>query len=282
LQETVIFTAVKRAARARSVLLTHSAGPPPLGSAHLEAPREVPYEAVLRPGDPERILHIPREDVSWIGAPAAGASDLDAKLPCTLAELGVSVSTGRVVDFRVRPALRGRPGKGTVPLLYPVHLQQGRVQWPLAVFRKPQHLSIRGDTEALLLPLGPTDRYVLVKRFSSKEQRRRIVAAQCEPRDLAGASRIGVENHLNVLSGVHGALNPTLARGLCGFLNSTLLDNAFRQFSGHTQVNASDLRRLRFPDHACLVRLGHTLDDTALAEGGQGVLDALVMAALAL
>jgi adenine-specific DNA-methyltransferase len=47
-----------------------------------------------------------------------------------------------------------------------------------------------------------------------------------------------------------------LAKGLALFLNSTAVDAYFRQFSGHTQVNARDLRSLRFPDDQTLRRLG--------------------------
>lgn len=277
LQETVIFTAVKRASRSRSVLLTQSAGPPVLGALHPDKPRAVAHDAILQPGDTERIIHIP-----WTSAPLGGleASNINAKLTRTLDDLGVCVSTGRVVDFRATRALRERESPKTVPLLYPAHLQNGRVQWPLAEFRKRQHIASDKNTEKLLLPLGPKDRYILVKRFSPKEQLRRIVAVQCETRDLSRTNWIGVENHINVLSGTEDSLKPSFARGLCAFLNSTLLDEAFRQFSGNTQVNASDLRRLRFPNRACLESLGKSANDATFEDGNQDALDNLVMAAL--
>jgi adenine-specific DNA-methyltransferase len=47
-----------------------------------------------------------------------------------------------------------------------------------------------------------------------------------------------------------------VAKGLTAFLNSTLVDSYFRQFSGHTQVNATDLRSLRYPAWEKLVALG--------------------------
>ena len=47
-----------------------------------------------------------------------------------------------------------------------------------------------------------------------------------------------------------------LARGLVAYLNSTFVDTYFRQFNGHTQVNATDLRNLRYPSVRQLERLG--------------------------
>ena len=40
------------------------------------------------------------------------------------------------------------------------------------------------------------------------------------------------------------------------YLNSSTADRAFRAFSGHTQVNAGDLRALRYPDYATLMTYG--------------------------
>jgi adenine-specific DNA-methyltransferase len=48
---------------------------------------------------------------------------------------------------------------------------------------------------------------------------------------------------------------------LTAFLNSTILDQYFRQFSGHTQVNATDLRNMRYPRREQLERLGARIGD---------------------
>jgi hypothetical protein len=40
------------------------------------------------------------------------------------------------------------------------------------------------------------------------------------------------------------------------FLNSTRLDEHFRLFNGHTQVNATDLRSLKYPSRDALLELG--------------------------
>lgn len=47
-----------------------------------------------------------------------------------------------------------------------------------------------------------------------------------------------------------------MAYGLYVFLNSTDVDEYFRRFNGHTQVNATDLRKLKYPNHEILLELG--------------------------
>ena len=44
--------------------------------------------------------------------------------------------------------------------------------------------------------------------------------------------------------------------GLAIFLNSTAIDHHFRQFNGHTQVNATDLRLMKYPSRNILCELG--------------------------
>ena len=67
---------------------------------------------------------------------------------------------------------------------------------------------------------------------------------------------IGFENHLNVFHSRKNGIAPDIAYGLCVFLNPTAIDDCFRRFSGHTQVNATDLRLLRYPELRELEKLG--------------------------
>jgi adenine-specific DNA-methyltransferase len=62
-----------------------------------------------------------------------------------------------------------------------------------------------------------------------------------------GGSAIALENHLNYFHQQGQSLPDWLARGLTMFLNSTMVDAYFREFNGHTQVNAGDLRSLHYP-----------------------------------
>ena len=49
-----------------------------------------------------------------------------------------------------------------------------------------------------------------------------------------------------------------LALGLAVWLNSKQVDDFFRVFSGHTQVNAGDLRKMKFPSIERLLLLGRS------------------------
>jgi adenine-specific DNA-methyltransferase len=97
--------------------------------------------------------------------------------------------------------------------------------------------------------------FVLIKRFSSKEERRRIVAAVWDPKK-SQSNYVGFENHLNVIHSNNLGLPKDLAVGLSYWLNSSLVDRYFRVFSGHTQVNATDLRSIKFPSLSILKQIG--------------------------
>jgi adenine-specific DNA-methyltransferase len=243
LQENLIMYARRSAKRRTSVMLTSSDGLP----AEVARSRTVPYARVMDPADSGRVVHL-----------ALDVADDDVKrsvmgLPASLVGLGIEVSTGRVVDFRARDFLRKNAGEHTVPLIYPMHFNGGGVHWPCPGSRKANALLAVPETEELLIPNGV---YVLVKRFTAKEERRRIVATVFRPEgNLAGFRSVGFENHLNYFHRMGWPLDRALAEGLALYLNSTVVDSYFRQFSGHTQVNATDLRSLRYPSKEQLCRL---------------------------
>jgi len=262
LQENIIYAA-SRAPQRDAVQLSSSAGP----IFDRVALREVPFGEVVRPGDPNCMIHLP-----------ATSEDDDAVrgLGClshAIQDLGIEVSTGPVVDFRLREHLRATPSPTTAPLLYSAHFRAGQLNWPRRDGRKPNAIEIGPETKKWLMPLGF---YTVTRRFSSKEEKRRIVASVLDPRELGG-ELVGFENHLNVFHQGGRGLDPLLARGLQGFLNSTVVDRMFRVFNGHTQVNASDLRSIRYPSLQALKALGARL---AGLRPSQAELDDLVSSVL--
>lgn len=245
LQENVIFHASRGEPQRSEIVISSSSGEP---GAPIEA-TELSFAEIVHPNDAERVIHIPSRVEHAVAQSALGS------LACTLASLGLNVSTGRVVDFRVKDALRRLPEEGTVPLIYPGHFNGGTVHWPKPEGKKPNALLTGETTESLLVPNGI---YVLTKRFTSKEERRRLVACILDPTRIQ-AERVGLENHLNYFHANGRGLERDLAAGLFAFLNSTIVDQYFRRFSGHTQVNATDLRRLAYPDLSTLRSLGRAL-----------------------
>ena len=239
LQENVIFAGTRGASPAvveLSVSRDHTDG---------VSSRAVAYEEVVFPNDPNRFIRLATD------AEDTAVAEVVLSQPCSLTDLGVQVSTGRVVDFRSRHALSAVEQPDAVPLIYPGNLRDGGVLWPREI-RKPQWFHPADDKDrGMLLPEGW---YTVVKRFSAKEERRRIVAAVWSPLDNPG--EVAFENHLNVFHiGSHG-MDADLARGIAVWLNSSVIDKFFRTFSGHTQVNATDLRTLRFPTADTLGDLG--------------------------
>ena len=123
--------------------------------------------------------------------------------------------------------------------------------------KKPNAILDVERTQELLVRQGI---YVLVKRFTAKEERRRVVACIYDPTRIP-AKRVGFENHLNYFHANGAGLTMNLAKGLAVFLNSTLVDVYFRQFNGHTQVNATDLRSLNYPTRVDFEALGRKIGD---------------------
>jgi len=206
--------------------------------------RVVEREEVVKLDDAEQFIHIPVEVV-----------DIDTKLfTQTLTDLGLEVSTGPVVDFRVRDFWLTQPEPECVPLLYAHHFAGGILNWPQQ-HKKPNALRLVPETAKWLLPHGA---YTAIKRFSAKEERRRVVAHVLLPEQLP-YEHYGFENHLNIIHARKQGIAPNLARGVAVFLNSTVVDRHFRTFSGHTQVNATDLRQMRFPAKEVLLKFGKWL-----------------------
>lgn len=260
LQETVIFHARKEERQERVLVTT--GGPT---RADISTSLNVAYSEIQSPSDVSGPIRIPRDKI-----------DLDVNcridnLPCALADLGVAVSTGQIVEFRSRSHLRHSMSSDAVPLLYPRHLSTtGYINWSPNAGRQPVAVEQNAETLPLLMPMGP---YVAVKRFTAKEERKRVVASSTGSLDWA-SEHLAFENHLNVFHRGGQPLEADLATGLAAFLNSSVVDLYFRQVSGHTQVNAADLRSLRYPTVRQLMELGREWPAEPLA---QETLDRLVL-----
>ncbi|MGC1379314.1 MAG: BsuBI/PstI family type II restriction endonuclease [Anaerolineales bacterium] len=252
LQENVIFTFEKTAESKRQ---PYFAGQVSISTskddASLDTPitRQVSFGHFLSQHDGQFFFRLPT------GVLDEQILDAVDRWDGSLERYGLQVSTGRVVPFRANSLLRDQvvSGNGTAPLLWMQNVKPYRVEYPLNGFTKPQAISI--EDASLLVP---NSNYVLLRRFSAKEDRRRLV---CAPflADQFDFEQIGFENHLNFIYRKKSALQAAEALGLSALLNSAIVDRYFRIVNGNTQVNAADLRALPLPPMEIIRQIGEEI-----------------------
>lgn len=220
------------------------------------ASHEHGFDRIVFTDDSERFIHVPT-------SAEENTIQASSTIRYSLADLGINVSTGPVVDFRLKEYLRDMPEPGTVPLLYPVHFCGTMTEWPKVGQKKPNAILREVATEKWFYPNGI---YCVVRRFSSKEEKRRVVASVVNPAVFGAEIEVlGFENHLNVFHEKKKGLSLELAHGLAVYLNSTAVDENFRRFNGHTQVNATDLKQMKYPSREVLGKLGQWSIQTPMA-----------------
>jgi adenine-specific DNA-methyltransferase len=249
LQENVIIKALRddgwwRRDQDPAVTISSSAGAADIDRS---CQRERTIDAVIDMPSSARLVRLPVTDKddaairvvqSWTGR---------------LKDYGLQVSTGPVVPFRATQHMSevGQVGTTHAPLVWMHHVRPFCIEWPNGC-RKPQYLRWSPETRPLLVK---DQTCVLVRRFSSKEQPRRLTAAPYVVGSLK-SSVIGLENHLNYVYRPTGSMGVDEAWGLAVLFNSSLLDTYFRTLSGNTQVGAAELRTMPLPPLETIVRLG--------------------------
>lgn len=216
-----------------------------IGDLAESSAREVSAQKALDLASDDRVLRLPvcGEDEETLA--------LVDSWPSSLADLGLSISTGPVVPFRATQSIAGtgRVPASHVPLLWMNHVRGMEVVWPLHC-PKPEYIA--RTAQPLLVP---SRNYVLIRRFSAKEEVRRLTAAPFIAADFT-VPEIGLENHLNYIHRPGGQLSEDEAWGLAALYNSRLLDTWFRAINGNTQVNATDLRAMPLPERETIAALG--------------------------
>lgn len=188
-----------------------------------------------------------------------------------LRETGLWASTGKLVWFRNRDVLSATETEDGYPL-YRTDNQRGLLTLHPVTTGREQWVTAEASARNLLLPAGG---YCLVNRFSSKEQARRIHATY-----LHSPVKYAADNKLNYMhqgtSRTTVPLDDVTARGLTIWLSTTIVDEWYRQISGSTQVNATDLRELPCPSRKELAALADVFprDGATTADGTiQGAID---------
>lgn len=250
LQENVILHAEKHGTP-RDVILTSSVGRG-LGAIKRST---APYEKVVDNSNGDRIVRV---TTSTFENEIIEAMDA---LPCRFSSLGLEISTGPVVTFRSTEFLRHDRSESTAPLLWMHNVRPFITQFPQKK-GKPTHIEVSSSSKKLLVAAKT---YILLKRFTAKEEKRRIIAGIMTPAD-SYSPWVGLENHLNYVYRKRTDLTEEDAYGLAAFFNSGLVDRYFRAISGNTQVNATEIRAMPVPDEATLRRIGGQMRSHAFRE----------------
>jgi adenine-specific DNA-methyltransferase len=242
LQETMIIKLRKSKLESSFVKVTSS---DTSNDFHCLTELSVPYDVIVSgkesyvylPTSPEEIEVLKK--VNMIGKP--------------MPTLGLKMKTGLTVDFRNRTLLRNASGEHIVPLFYSQHLKEGRVVFPIG--KENEYMS---DELPGMVQLNRN--YLFVKRFTAKEERRRLQCAVYIASHYPGYRMISTQNKINFIDTIDNSdMSEELVYGLYIVLNSSLYDMYYRILNGSTQVNATEMNTIPIPSRKNLELLGRRM-----------------------
>ena len=176
-------------------------------------------------------------------------------LHSTLVTDGWKMKTGLVVDFRTREALRNDAcAPNTYPLLYSQHIRDGKIVWPVGKENEYICTSRKAFLQA-------NTNYVLVKRFTAKEERRRLQCGIYLKREHPEYKFISTQNKVNYIL----CKEEDEALGVYCLLNSSIYDLYYRILNGSTQVNSTEINNMPVPDKHTIVEMGKRLKGKELS-----------------
>jgi len=204
---------------------------------------EAPYTTVVN-GDEFYVYLVTNEDEANI---LKALNSLGETLP----SIGLRMKTGLTVDFRNREALRDVAEEKAVPLFYSQHIQDGKVVFPVG----KEHEYIVTEQSGLR---QQNTNYLFVKRFTAKEEHRRLQCGVYLARKYPEYSEISTQNKINFICGLR-ELSECVVYGLYVLFNSTLYDCYYRILNGSTQVNSTEINAMPVPPMRIIEAMGKEL-----------------------
>lgn len=174
------------------------------------------------------------------------------KFDKTLPEIGVKMKTGLTVDFRNRDILRNEEEEGAIPLFYSQHIKHGKIQFPI----QKEYEYVVTDQCGLM---QDNKNYLFVKRFTAKEEPRRLQCGVYLSKEFPQYEKISTQNKINFIDGLFVEMSECLVYGLYVLFNSTLYDEYYRILNGSTQVNSTEINSMPVPDLDSVQEMGRTL-----------------------
>lgn len=169
----------------------------------------------------------------------------------TLPDIGLRMRTGIVVDFRQRDELRTNPGDHIVPLFYGQHIKDGRVT------HIPSGKDYDWITDEKPGLIQENKNYVFCKRFTAKEEKRRLQCGIYLAEDFPDYKYIGTQNKINYVDRLDGRpLTKILVYGIYALFNTTMYDMYYRILNGSTQVNSTEVNNIPVPPIEVIEKIG--------------------------
>ena len=100
--------------------------------------------------------------------------------------------------------------------------------------------------------------YLFVKRFTAKEEQRRLQCGIYIADKFSQYKEISTDNKVNFICGKDN-LTENLLYGLYVIFNSTIYDKYYRILNGSTQVNSSEINSLPVPSQEIIENMGHDI-----------------------
>lgn len=229
LQETIILRLKKTQNTKNNIIVTSSYSTDDITNSNLI---EIPYDVVV--SNVNNYVFLP------IDAKEFDVLKKINKFEYTLPKLGLKMKTGIVVDFRNKDLLENIENENTIPLLYSQHIKGGRIKFPIG--RENEYL--KTEKKGLI---QKNENYLMVKRFTSKEENRRIQCAMYLASEYPKYKYISTQNKINFIVGENTELTPNVLFGLYVIFNSTIYDMYYRILNGSTQVNSTEINCMPIP-----------------------------------
>lgn len=207
----------------------------------------VPYEVVVS-GEDKYVYLVTDED-------EIGVLEKLNKLGHTLPEIGLKMKTGLTVDFRNRDILRDESEEGAIPLFYSQHIQDGIVKFPI----NKEHEYVVTDQKGLQ---QKNKNYLFVKRFTAKEEKRRLQCGVYLSKKYPQYDVISTQNKINFIDGLTTELSECVVYGLYVLFNSTIYDSYYRILNGSTQVNSTEINSMPVPKLEIIQEIGRKIINT--------------------
>lgn len=240
LQETIIIKAKKTENKSDSITISTTQSN---GDFSSRTVFNAPYKTVVN-GDESYVYLVTNEE-------DADTLKTLNKLEETLPSIGLRMKTGLTVDFRNRDALRDSADESAVPLFYSQHIQNGKVVFPVG----KEHEYIVTEQHGLL---QQNTNYLFVKRFTAKEEHRRLQCGVYLAKKHPEYTKISTQNKINFISGLQ-ELSECVVYGLYVLFNSTLYDSYYRILNGSTQVNSTEINAMPVPSMSVIEAMGKEL-----------------------